>query len=419
MNEELNKFHKISGLTPLSTIISNGNKDMVDYVLCKIFLDRDMKIDITKKDNRGRNILHQIIGNKHLSLDYKLEILNKNIAILTDGHIHNPGDFKTSDLYNEIDNDGLSPLTAYICQLTTQNQKTTDVRLTLEFLIERTDFEKTIFKISQPPLVHPFIPCIQITLEDVFKLLLELKPELQSTVFFCDYVTGRTTLEYAFTTKNLYFIEQIIEALNEIDSFVVHNDRITLFDVCETIFRLLKDDGTITGRENVKKHDNKIFALYQKLVAKVYTETKAKSGSKAENCLQDFKFLKKPKTFNESDVIKLEETRKIDAPKMPKRILEKAMQASIKSRAIHQENEARSRKITDYASLFSLAFKNDNFITLPYISEINPNFKIGVHNIVNKPLTRFEDLLHVPAKKLADHLYLTKHKVIFELILGK
>jgi hypothetical protein len=33
MNEELNKLHKISGLTPLSTIISNGSKDMVDYVL--------------------------------------------------------------------------------------------------------------------------------------------------------------------------------------------------------------------------------------------------------------------------------------------------------------------------------------------------------------------------------------------------
>lgn len=370
------------------------------------------------KDSRGRNILHQIISNKHLDLNYKLDILNKNIAILTDGLIYNPGVIKTSDLFNEIDNDGLSPLAAYICQLTSQNQKDTAVQLSLEFLIERTDFEKTIFTVSRPPLIHPFIPCIQINLEEVYRKLLELKPDLQSTVFFCDYVTGRTTLEYAFTTKNTFFIEQVIEALSEIQDFVVHNHRVTIFDICESIFKLLKDDGTITGREEVKKHDNKILALYQKLVDKVYTETRSKSGSKAEHILQDFKFLKKPKTFNENEVIKTEEKRKMDAPKMPKKIQEKAKQSSIESQRIQQENEVRSRKITDYASLFSLSFKNDNFITLPYISNINPSFKIGMHNIVNKPLTRFNDLFHIPAKKI-DHLYLTKHKVIFDLILGK
>ena len=69
----------------------------------------------------------------------------------------------------------------------------------LEFLVEKTNFEEAIFKVKEPPLVHPFIPCIQLRLEEFHAKLLEMKPELSSTLFFCDYTSGRTTLEFAFT----------------------------------------------------------------------------------------------------------------------------------------------------------------------------------------------------------------------------
>ena len=75
----MNKYHKPSGHTPITSVFSSAKKEMVDYVFSKIFLDRLVKMDISVRDGRGRNILHHIINNRNLENKYKFDILNKNM----------------------------------------------------------------------------------------------------------------------------------------------------------------------------------------------------------------------------------------------------------------------------------------------------------------------------------------------------
>ena len=184
IDEEMNKYHKQSGQTPITSIFSSAKKDMVEFLFSKIFLDRLIKIDLSVRDGRGRNLLHHIINNRNLDNQFKLEILNKNIAVLTEGLIVPSCKITSSDLFNQLDHDGFSPLTSFVCQLTNKSQKDVTNQLILEFLIERTNFSKTIFDVKSGALIHPFIPCIQLNLDAVYNKLLAAKPELSSTIFF-------------------------------------------------------------------------------------------------------------------------------------------------------------------------------------------------------------------------------------------
>ena len=39
----MNKYHSVSGYTPITNILANGSKEIVDYILTKIFIDRSIK----------------------------------------------------------------------------------------------------------------------------------------------------------------------------------------------------------------------------------------------------------------------------------------------------------------------------------------------------------------------------------------
>jgi hypothetical protein len=271
-------------------------------------------------------------------------------------------------------------------------------------LVEKTNFEETILNVKEPPLVHPFIPCIQLRLEEFHSKLLEMRPELSSTLFFCDYSSGRTTLEFAFTSQNPFFIEPIIESLSEIQSFVVHNNRITLFDICETIFVQLKDNGFIFGNEDSKKHDNNMLKLYQQLVEKVYTEARSSSGSKAEHILKDFKFTDLPKIMKDVQLIR----------KLPKKLEEKKRDTITKSEQLRKTNEEKNRKIKDFESLFYLSYTNNNFVTLPFISSMDREFKLDIQQIKDCDNPYYYGDKMKPSKS-----FLSKHEIIFETILQK
>ena len=390
IDEEMNKYHKPSGHTPITSVFSSAKKEMVDYLFSKIFLDRLVKMDISVRDGRGRNLLHHIINNRNLENKYKLEILNKNIALLTEGLIIPECKITSGDLFNQLDYDGFSPLTSFIWQLTNKTQKDVTNQLILEFLIEKTNFSKTILDVKSGALIHPFIPCIQLNLDAVYNKLLTSKPELSSTIFFWDYVSGRTTLEFAFTAKNPFFIEPIIKSLERIDSFVIHNNRITLFDVLESIFTQMKDSGVITGKEDPNKHNNEIFTLYQRLADTVYNETRINTGSKAQHVLYNFQFKKNPEWTKEFN---------IDA-KMSKKMREKVEKQTQDSKERMNAMEVNRRKIQDYSSLFYLAYKNNNFVTLPLISSHGKDFIISTVEIMKD-------------------CYLGKHKEIFALVVSK
>lgn len=60
LNKHMNTYHSVSGYTPITSILANGSKDMVDYILTKIFIDRAIKLDVSHLDGRGRGVLHLI-----------------------------------------------------------------------------------------------------------------------------------------------------------------------------------------------------------------------------------------------------------------------------------------------------------------------------------------------------------------------
>ena len=368
INEEMNRYHPVSGYTPITGILANGSKEMVDYILTKIFIERAIKIDISHLDCRGRNIIHLITGNKHIDPNFKLDIFNKNISVLVEGLLYNWISDNVDQMYNKIDDDGFSPLVSYLIQLTPNSQKETTVQLILEFLVEKTSFEDTIFTVAAGPLVHPFIPWIQLGLNEIYNKLIMLKPDLLSTVFFWDYSSGRTTLEFAFTSKSLFFIEQTVKSIERIASFIVHNNTRTLFDICESIFVQLKEENEVPLKDQDDKNKNKdqpttIFDWYKRLVQMVYTETRSSSGSKASHILEKFKINKDPKPS-----IERKEVKKL--PKIPKKIKRLIGESNDRSILKNVTVQIQQRKVTSYDSLFKLAYKNDNFVSLPYITDI-------------------------------------------------
>lgn len=82
------------------------------------------------------------------------------------------------------------------------------------------------------------------------------------------------------------------------------------------------------------------------------------------------------------------------------KIAEKIQKSNKDSNELRLKNEIKNRKIQDYTSLFNLAYKNDNFVTLPYISESNKEHKLGTAAIMKD-------------------CYLKKHKVVFDLVVAK
>lgn len=119
----------------------------------------------------------------------------------------------------------------------------------------------------------------------------------------------------------------------------------------------LKDDGAIKGDENPKDHDNSILSLYQGL-AKIYTETKDRSGSKADKILQKL-------NINSGEI--------------------KAKNGEMNHSPIayteHQMKRIEQGYICDYSSLFLLSYRNDNFVTLPLIHNINPKYEIDINEL--------------------------------------
>lgn len=86
--------------------------------------------------------------------------------------------------------------------------------------------------------------------------------------------------------------------------------------------------------------------------------------------------------------------------KFSAKLQERIQKATKDSNLLKQRNEAKNRKIMDYASLFKLAYKNDNFVTLPYIAENGKDYWLETALIVKD-------------------CYLRKHRVVFDLVVAK
>jgi hypothetical protein len=286
-----------------------------------------------------------------------------------------------------------------LTQLTKESQKDVTQQLILEFLIEHTNFEITVLTVVDGPLIHPFIPIIQLGLEEVYNKLITMKPELLSTLFFCDYVSGRTTLEFAFTSKNEFFIEPIVKALEKITSFVVHNNTRTLFDILESIFVQLVEEGEIPkdadGTEKMNDDDSSMYAWYRRLADMVYNETRTSSGSKALHIIEKF-------TLN-TDPAAMIEVRGISclSDRMPAHLQKRVEEGNKRSIENNISIQKKNRKVGDFGALYKLAYKNNNFVTFPLI-----------HDLGKKYMPELDD---VNGKFSMFH----KNKVIFDRILTK
>jgi hypothetical protein len=159
---------------------------------------------------------------------------------------------------------------------------------------------------------------------------------------------------------------------------------------------LLKDSGDIKGTEDPNKHSNKLLSLYQKLVKKVYAETRTDSGSQATHILEKLDLKEKPKVEND---FKADE-------KLPKKIREKAQKTTVMSMHQKESIELKNKKITNYKSLFDLAYQNNNFVTFPFIAEANKDFRIDIEEIQKSKIVVTNDAHKSSAEHHGNKLYL-------------
>lgn len=182
------------------------------------------------------------------------------------------------------------------------------------------------------------------------------------------------------------------------ESFVVHNQTRTIFDILESIFVFLKEEGEIAAdfdpNAKLKDDDNSLAAWYKRLAEMIYVNSRQASGSKAIHVLEKFTFSRDPEPFSLY-------TGKIEESKGAQKYKAKA-QEQLKSQMDFQiEIQKRNRKIKDYQSLYMLAYTNNNFITFPYIHEIGKSFVPNVDDFIG----RFS--------------MFNKHKLIFDLLVKR
>ena len=75
MTSEINQTHKMSGLTPFTALVANGLTPDVEMMIN--WAKKEFKLDISKKDDKGRNILHMAVLNNFLgqTLDERLKLV--------------------------------------------------------------------------------------------------------------------------------------------------------------------------------------------------------------------------------------------------------------------------------------------------------------------------------------------------------
>jgi hypothetical protein len=218
INDEMNRYHKMSGLTPISSILFNGTNEMVEYIFSKIFTDRYLLFNISARDCRNRNIIHGILTNTNLTVQDKFKIFTQYFNLISKEIMYNE-ECTIEELYNEVDKDGFLPLTTFILQLSPGTQSDPTNVLMLEHLLKQT--HKEVYSDPKlPNLVHPLLPCIQLNLDELFKKLQELQPELKKTCGPMRLCNGRSTLEFAFNTLNPFYISALIEQLEFLDEEV-------------------------------------------------------------------------------------------------------------------------------------------------------------------------------------------------------
>jgi len=104
----------MSGLTPFTALCSNGLFDDISNFITRA-QNKEFKIDITKRDDKGRNILHMAIQNNFLgqTLEERLKIIKLFMSsfklpclFLDKGNL--------TELFKQFDRDGFIPLTSFI-----------------------------------------------------------------------------------------------------------------------------------------------------------------------------------------------------------------------------------------------------------------------------------------------------------------
>jgi hypothetical protein len=155
---------------------------------------------------------------------------------------------------------------------------------------------------------------------------------------------------------------------------------------------MLKDCGIITINESTKeKSTNEIFTLYQQICTTVYNDLKTHEGDNVKEALKKLKF---DKNMNIED--------KYEKPEnIPEKVAKKFDEVNKKNKELRANIASMSKEIQSFETLYMFAYKNNNFVTFPYL-----------HNAS-------KDVLDIELHRFVSDCFLRKHTEIFEWILDE
>jgi hypothetical protein len=156
---EINTVHSMSGHTPFTTLVSNGLYEDIQNLVTRA-KNKEFKLDISRRDDRGRNILHMALLNNFLgqSIDERLKIIKLFIANFKQPAHYIDKGFVFTELFKQFDMDGFIPLTTLITQIRANRQDEATEKALLEIFM---DHSKNYEKEELPnDYVSPVVICI-------------------------------------------------------------------------------------------------------------------------------------------------------------------------------------------------------------------------------------------------------------------
>jgi hypothetical protein len=293
MNIEMNKLNKMSHLTPITAILINEKYDMIKVIFEHIISERTIKIDISPKDSRGRNVLHCLMYNKNISNEERLDVFLNYIFRLDSSVMFSAHVSSLKPLYSQIDKDGFLPVTVYVSRIKSDQQDDDVHKRMFELLSENTDYDAVLSDIKQENFQHPLVMCIKSKLEKYFKRFLDSSITLRKQMIFVEKSSRRTTIEYAFDSDMECFIKPILDALDRIDSFILfkhEKEWVTLFDTLFSVVQSARNRHIFALEKDDVKPKHPTAEWIDKLAHTMFNETKDSTNKRAEDFLSNFNY---------------------------------------------------------------------------------------------------------------------------------
>jgi hypothetical protein len=291
----MNTENPIFQQTPIISVLANGDKEKVWWILNQVVNKKSMKINWNFTDGEGRNILSCLLYNKKLQLKDLYEIFNDYIFTLYKSMIVSFTFMSLAQLFTQVDKNGFVSIVYFLTKVNPKSEEITEELDLFDMIAEKTDFNLIENIFNDDLNNHPLVIWAQCQLSVYFSALLRYIKKSNEDGLLRPMVLWIYIFKFAFRLEWVKIIEQLIKEVRNIETFILDASGgkcITLFDILIEFFESLKAFKIINTEDNFGNR-HLIEVLYGKFVQVVYTETKDINIENTAEFIRDFWYFTK------------------------------------------------------------------------------------------------------------------------------